>query len=86
MGNVSAGVIDPAGTFRLSVFGGVSATGVSFFNSRVNIGGATDDADIGLNVNAPSGANRYIMFGRNSAGTAVYALSDTGAGQVLVEM
>jgi len=82
IGNANSGVIS-AGTFRLSVLGGVSATGVSFFNSRVNIGGAIDDIDIGLNVSAPSGSGKYIMFGRNSSNVAVFSLSDTGAGSFL---
>jgi hypothetical protein len=60
--------------------GGTSATFSSnVFTLRSNIGtGTSDDADISLNVSAPSGVNKSIMFGRNSSNVLVFAISSAG--------
>lgn len=59
-------------------YAGLNAAGGTF-STRVKIGGAADDADISLNVSAPSGEGKFIMFGRNSSNTAVMAISSAGA-------
>jgi len=64
-----------AGVVRLTL----SSTGAATFSSRININGATDDADIALNVSAPSGSGKFVMFGRNSSNVSVYSLSSAGA-------
>jgi hypothetical protein len=62
----------------------IASTGAATFSSSVfslrnNIGtGTSDDADISLNVSAPSGSGKYIMFGRNGSNTAVFSISSAG--------
>jgi hypothetical protein len=73
------------GTYKLNVSGTFNATGAATFSSSVfslrnNIGtGTTDDADISLNISAPSGVGKLIMMGRNSSNVAVYSLTSAGA-------
>jgi hypothetical protein len=57
----------------------IASTGVALFSSRVRVNGATDDADIAMQVKAPSGAGKFIMFGRDASDIAVYTLSSAGA-------
>jgi len=54
------------------------STGASKFTSRLTINGPNDDTDIALQVQAPTGSGKYIMFGRNGAGSAVMAISAEG--------
>jgi hypothetical protein len=59
---------------------GAATFSSSVFSLRSNIGtGTSDDIDISLNVSAPSGSGKFIMFGRNSSNVAVYSLSSAGA-------
>jgi hypothetical protein len=65
-------------TLTLS-YTGAATFSSSVFSLRNNLGtGTTDDADISLNVSAPSGSGKYIMFGRNSSNTAVFSISSEG--------
>jgi hypothetical protein len=64
-----------AGGTLTGALGGTSAT----FSSRVNVNAAPDDADIAMSIKAPSGGGKFILFGRNSANTAVFNIADTGA-------
>jgi hypothetical protein len=57
----------------------LSPTGAATFSSTMNINGPANDTDIALNVAAPSGSGKFIMFGRNSSLGAVYSLSSAGA-------
>ena len=65
-----------SGTKRLTLDG---STGAATFTSTMNINGPSNDPDIALNVAAPSGSGKYVMFGRNSSNVAVYSLSSAGA-------
>jgi hypothetical protein len=82
IGNTSAGVIDPSGTFRLSVLGGLSASGTAIFSSNVAINGVGIDADIAVNSKAPSGAGKYIYVGRDSSSTWNFSVSSSGDTQI----
>jgi hypothetical protein len=65
--------------FFISNSTGAATFSSSVFSLRSNIGtGTSDDADITLNVSAPSGVGKYIMFGRNSSNTAVMAIDSDG--------
>lgn len=57
----------------------IDASGNNTWTGRANINGATDDADIALNVKATTGAGKYIMFGRDATNAAVFTLSSSGA-------
>jgi hypothetical protein len=72
-----------ANRFYMAPGGAVTFSSTGVFSSnvnvlRANIGGAANDADISLNVSAPSGTGKYIMFGRNSSHTAVMAIDSDG--------
>jgi hypothetical protein len=55
------------------------STGAALFSSRLRVNGATDDADIAMQVKAPSGTGKYIMFGRDASDIAKFTLSAEGA-------
>jgi hypothetical protein len=56
-----------------------ASTGAATFSSRVNVNNATDDADIAMVVKAPSGSNKWILFGRDASDVATFKVSSAGA-------
>jgi hypothetical protein len=82
--NLSGGTLTGglSGT-TLGLSGALSGTSATFSGStfalRSNVGlSMTDDADVSLQVKAPSGVGKLIMQGRNAAGNVVYAISSEG--------
>jgi hypothetical protein len=57
----------------------IASTAAANFSGRINVNGASDDSDAGMQVNAPSGAGKFIMLGRNSSSALVYSLTSAGA-------
>jgi hypothetical protein len=76
-GDVGIGNTTPAA--KLDVNGTFKAVGVANFSNRVNVNGATDDADVALMVKAASGAGKFVFFGRNSSNLLTSAISSEGS-------
>lgn len=74
-------ILNSGGTTTFTMLDSGATTFLSSVTSlRNNIGaGTTDDADISLNVSAPSGSGKFIMFGRNGSNVAVCTISSAGA-------
>ena len=66
-------------TGSVKISGSIATIGSATFSSTMNINGPSNDPDITLNVAAPSGSGKFVMFGRNSSNVAVYSLSSAGA-------
>ena len=69
-------------TFKLDVNGTARVSGVATFSSRVNVNGASDDADIALQTVAPSGAGKYIYVGRDSSAQWRFSVASSGDTQI----
>jgi len=85
--NGSAGVLTFYTNGGQSVSGNILAlslgtTGTANFAKRVNVNGASDDADIALHTIAPSGAGKYIFVGRDSASQWRFSVSSSGDTQI----
>ena len=81
--NLLVGTATDSG-YKLSVSGTANISGAltgssASFSSRLRVNGATDDADIAMQVKAPSGTGKYIMFGRDGSDIAKFTLSAEGA-------
>jgi hypothetical protein len=76
----SGNALTVIGSTSLGALSGTSATfSGSTFALRSNVGlSMTDDADVSLQVKAPSGVGKLIMQGRNAAGNVVYSISSEG--------
>jgi hypothetical protein len=60
----------------------LNANATASFSSRVNVNGASDDADIALQTVAPSGAGKYIYVGRDSSAQWRFSVSSSGDTQI----
>ena len=75
----STAVCSAVGKFTTCIDAGSGNFSGKIFALRNNIGtGTIDDADISLNVSAPSGSGKFIMFGRDAANTAVFTIASSG--------
>ena len=60
----------------------LNSNATASFSSRVNVNGASDDADIALQTVAPSGAGKYIYVGRDSSAQWRFSVSSSGDTQI----
>jgi hypothetical protein len=76
IGNTSSGVIDPVGTFTLSVLGN------TIIRDRLRVNSASSDSDIALHVLGLAGAGKYNFVGRASDGTWSFSVGTDGSTRI----